>query len=60
MRYTEFKLYRNDKRPLTEGFTKGDLAETVWGAAVVAAFEKYPNPSNQGDILRIINGLDGN
>ena len=60
MRYTEFKLYRNDKRPLTEGFTKGDLAETVWGAAVVAAFEKYPNPSNKGDILRIINGLDGN
>jgi hypothetical protein len=60
MRYTEFKLYRTDERLLTEGFTKGDLAETVWGAAVVAAFEKYPNPSDKGDILRIINGLDGN
>lgn len=57
MRYTEFKLSYSPS-VLTEGYTKGDLAETVWGAAVTAAFAKYPNPADKNDIISIIKNLD--
>lgn len=56
MRFTEFKLISN-KTQLNEGYTKGDLAETVWGAAVTAAFENYPSAATESDIIRIINNL---
>jgi len=57
MRFREFKLY-HQPTVLTEGYTKGDLAETVWGAAVTAAFAKFPNPVDKADVIRVIKGLD--
>jgi hypothetical protein len=57
MRFQEFKLYHSPTQ-LNEGYTKGDLAETVWGAAVTAAFAKYPNPADKGDIISVIQKLD--
>lgn len=57
MRFKEFKLYYQPT-VLTEGYTKGDLAETVWGAAVTAAFAKYPNAADVNDVIHIIKNLD--
>jgi len=59
MRYAEFRLNYNPSQ-LNEGFTNGDLAESVWGAAVTAAFEKYPSTAQDSDVVRIIQQLDGN
>jgi hypothetical protein len=56
MRFNEIKLVESVQM-LTEGYTAGDLAETLWGAAVTAAFEKYPNPANASDVNRIMNNL---
>lgn len=58
MRFTEFKFVRSNQR-LDEGYTAGDLAETAWGAAVAAAFEKFPAAATESDIVRIIKGLQG-
>jgi len=57
MRFKEFKLYYQPT-VLTEGYTKGDLAETVWGAAVTAAFAKYPNAADINDVIHVIKNLD--
>jgi hypothetical protein len=57
MRFTEFKLVQRQQQ-LNEGYTAGDLAETVWGAAVAAAFAKYPATANEQDIISVISNLD--
>ncbi|MBO01789.1 MAG: hypothetical protein CMG35_04020 [Candidatus Marinimicrobia bacterium] len=51
MRYSDFK------QPLFEGYTIGDIAETLWGAAVTAAFENYPAPAQPADVNRIMASL---
>jgi hypothetical protein len=57
MRFTEFKLTRQPGQ-LNEGYTKGDLAESVWGAAVTAAFAKFPNAATIADVVNVISNLD--
>jgi hypothetical protein len=49
--------YLDIKTTLTEGYTIGDIAETLWGAAVTAAFENYPNPAQPQDVNRIMASL---
>lgn len=56
MRYTEFK-HLNESVQLNEGYTIGDIAETLWGAAVTAAFENYPAPAQPADVNRIMSSL---
>ena len=51
MRYSDIKPI------LLEGYTIGDIAETLWGAAVTAAFENYPNPAQPQDVNRIMSSL---
>jgi len=59
MRFTEIKLPLNEQRQqLNEGYTIGDIAETLWGAAVTAAFENYPNPAQPADVNRIMSSLN--
>ena len=50
MRAHEFLLERS-------GLTKGDLAETFFGAAMAAAFEKYPTPVDESSMLAIAKSL---
>jgi len=57
MRFQEFQLYHKPT-VLTEGYTKGDLAETVWGAAVAAAFANFPASVGKGEVINVIKGLD--
>ena len=56
MRYVDFKLVHQPAQ-LNEGYTAGDLAETVWGAGVAAAFANYPEPATENDIIEFISGL---
>ena len=49
--------YLDIKTTLNEGYTIGDIAETLWGAAVTAAFENYPNPAQPQDVNRIMASL---
>lgn len=58
MRFTEINQQSNDKQQLNEGYTIGDIAETLWGAAVTAAFENYPNPAQPADVNRIMASLN--
>ena len=57
MRFNDFKQVIVESQMLTEGYTIGDIAETLWGAAVTAAFEKYPTPATESDVNRIMSGL---
>lgn len=56
MRFNEIKTVESENM-LTEGYTIGDIAETLWGAAVTAAFENYPSPATASDVNRIMGGL---
>ena len=56
MRFKDFKLNESVQQ-LNEGYTIGDIAETLWGAAVTAAFENYPNPAQPADVNRIMTSL---
>ena len=56
MRFNDFKLNESVQQ-LNEGYTIGDIAETLWGAAVTAAFENYPNPAQPQDVNRIMASL---
>ena len=56
MRFKDFKLNESVQQ-LNEGYTIGDIAETLWGAAVTAAFENYPNPAQPADVNRIMASL---
>ena len=62
MRYKEIKISEvietKHLTQLNEGYTIGDIAETLWGAAVTAAFENYPNPAQPADVNRIMASLD--
>jgi len=56
MRFFEFKQLNEEI--LLEAYTVGDIAETIWGAAMTAAFEKYPSPATVADTNRVLGSLD--
>lgn len=58
MRFFEFKQL--NEQILLEAYTVGDIAETIWGAAMTAAFEKFPAPATEGDVDRVLRNLDAN
>jgi len=58
MRFFEYSNQQG--KILLEAYTVGDIAETIWGAAMTAAFEKYPNKATVSDVDRVLSNLDGN
>ena len=58
MRYVDFKSVIKESI-LNEGlgYTKGDLAETVWSAGVAAGFMMYPDTPSEEDVISMIENL---